>query len=114
MCATLCVNRPVDANNLLIFLFLVAEEDIRARSPLPTNFDVQPSPPPYRDTHTCLSCRDRAACDELQNLPLPLSEDSILVLSSDAIDCAVVEDDQLEEFVIEGGTLTLTGPSTTT
>lgn len=56
----------------------------------------------------------RAECEDLQNLSLPLSGDTTLELSSAAIDCAIVDVDQLEEFVIEGGTLTLTGPSTTT
>lgn len=55
----------------------------------------------------------RAECDELQNLSLPLSGDTTLELSSDAVDCAILEDNELEEFIIEGGTLTLTGTSTT-
>ena len=49
----------------------------------------------------------------MQNLSLPLSGDTTLELSSVAIDCAILEYDLLEEFIIEGGTLTLIGPSTT-
>ena len=49
----------------------------------------------------------------MQNLSLPLSGDTTLELSSAAIDCDILEDNELEEFIIEGGTLTLTGPSTT-
>ncbi|CAM9699224.1 unnamed protein product, partial [Laminaria digitata] len=55
----------------------------------------------------------RAECDDLLNLSLPLSGDTTLELSSAAMDCTILEDNQLEEFIIEGGTLTLTGPSTT-
>ncbi|CAM9376311.1 unnamed protein product, partial [Laminaria digitata] len=55
----------------------------------------------------------RTECDDLLNLSLPLSGDTTLELSSNAIDCAILEDGELEEFIIEGGTLTLTGPSTT-
>ncbi|CAM9940314.1 unnamed protein product, partial [Laminaria digitata] len=46
-------------------------------------------------------------------LSLPLSGDTTLELSSAAIDCTILEDNELEEFIVEGGTLTLAGPSTT-
>ena len=63
---------------------------------------------------TCaVSCHIRAGCDDLLNLSLPLAGDTTLELSSAAIDCTILEDNELEEFVVEGGTLTLTGPSTT-
>lgn len=55
----------------------------------------------------------RAECDDLLNLSLPLSGDTTLKLSSAAVDCTILADNELEEFVIEGGTLTLTGASTT-
>ena len=81
---------------------------------MPINFNSPPSSLPrlfLRDVR--LSCRERAECEDLQNLSLPLSGDTTLELSSAAIDCAILEDDLLEEFIIEGGTLTLIGPSTT-
>lgn len=57
--------------------------------------------------------RVRAECDDLMNLSLPLSGDTTLELSSAAIECPILADNELEEFIIDGGTLTLTGPSTT-
>lgn len=63
--------------------------------------------------HGSLACHHRAECDDLLNLSLPLSGDTTLKLSSAAVDCTILEDNELEEFVIEGGTLTLTGASTT-
>ena len=63
--------------------------------------------------HAPVSCHVRAECDDLLNLSLPLAGDTTLKLSSAAIDCTILEDNELEEFVVEGGTLTLTGPSTT-
>ncbi|CAB1096580.1 unnamed protein product [Ectocarpus sp. CCAP 1310/34] len=57
--------------------------------------------------------RCRASCDDLRSaLSSPLTGDTTLELSGDA-DCPILEDNELEEFTVEGGTLTLTGPSTT-
>ena len=66
-----------------------------------------------RFTSVSFSNRVRAQCDELLNITLPLSGDTTVVLSNDAINCTILEDNDLEEFIIEGGTLTLTGYSTT-
>ncbi|CAM9983115.1 unnamed protein product, partial [Ectocarpus fasciculatus] len=55
----------------------------------------------------------RADCDDLRSLlSSPLSGDTTLELTGDT-DCPILEDNELEEFAVEGGTLTLTGPSTT-
>jgi len=55
----------------------------------------------------------RAECDDLRNaLSSPLSGDITLNLPGDT-NCPFLEDGELEEFVVDGGTLTLTGPSTT-
>ncbi|CAM9132500.1 unnamed protein product [Ectocarpus sp. 6 AP-2014] len=55
----------------------------------------------------------RASCDDLRStLSSPLTGDTTLELFGDA-DCPILEDNELEEFTVEGGTLTLTGPSTT-
>ena len=55
----------------------------------------------------------RAECDDLRNaLSSPLSGDTTLELPGDT-NCPFVERGEMEEFVVDGGTLTLTGPSTT-
>jgi len=62
---------------------------------------------------TITSCARRAECDDLRSvLSSPLSGDTTLELSGDA-DCPILADNELEEFFVQGGTLTLTGPSTT-
>ncbi|CAN0007449.1 unnamed protein product [Scytosiphon promiscuus] len=55
----------------------------------------------------------RADCDDLRSaLSSALSGDTTLDLSGD-VDCPILDNNLLEEFVVDGGTLTLTGPSTT-
>lgn len=67
--------------------------------------------------HLCLPGLCRGDCDELKSIALPLSGDTTITLSGDQV-CDLPETDPdeqeiLELLVIEGGTLTLTGPSTT-
>lgn len=55
----------------------------------------------------------RADCDDLRNLlSSSLSGDTTLELTGD-VDCPILENNDLEEFAVDGGTLTLTGLSTT-
>ena len=62
------------------------------------------------DDHPCVY---RAECDDLRSaLSSPLSGDTTLELPGDT-DCPILDNGDLEEFVVDGGTLTLTGPSTT-
>lgn len=60
-----------------------------------------------------LLCVHRAECDGLRSiLSSPLSWYTTLELQGDT-NCPILTHSTLEEFFVEGGTLTLTGPSTT-
>lgn len=42
-----------------------------------------------------------------------MSGDTTIKFPSGTVDCPILDDNELEEFIIEGGVLTLTGASTT-
>lgn len=75
------------------------------------NCFVRPPNRRYKRVFFDLFCR--ADCDQFKSLSVPLAGDTTLELSSAAVDCPILEDNVLEEFVIQGGTLTVTGLSTT-
>lgn len=56
----------------------------------------------------------RGDCDVLKGIALPLAGDTALSMATGYQACDIPEPGELEEFVIEGGVLTLTGPSTAT
>lgn len=51
----------------------------------------------------------RADCDELKAIPLPLTGDLTVTLTEANAPCDNIGEGLLEDFVIEGGELTLTG-----
>lgn len=66
-----------------------------------------------------LALLGRGDCEELKAISLPLTEDVTVTLSSNNQSCIIPEEEPgeglvLDEFVIDGGSLTLTGPSTAT
>ena len=63
---------------------------------------------------SCSLLHHRAACDALDNnlnVPLPLTEDTTITLSVGVIECPALDADtnsmEVEQIVIEGGTLTI-------
>lgn len=60
--------------------------------------------------------RLRAVCDDLENylnVPSPLTEDTTIALDVETIECASLDANmEVEEIVVEGGTLTITSDST--
>ena len=65
------------------------------------------------------SAYHRAACDALDNnlnVPLPLTEDTTITLSVGVIECPALDADtnsmEVEQIVIEGGTLTIASDNT--
>lgn len=61
----------------------------------------------------------RAACDALDNyldVPSPLTEDTTITLNVDVIECEALDADsnpmEVEQIVVEGGTLTIESDNT--
>lgn len=57
---------------------------------------------------------DRGDCETLKSISLPLAGDTTLTMPTGYQACDIPERYELEEFVIEGGVLTITGPSEAT
>lgn len=82
----------------------------KTQSTLPCSHTDQPTPPPR-----VLVDIDRSQCEQLQAIPVPLAEDAMTVtLSGAEFDCLIPGELVLPEIVIQGGTVTLRGESSTT